>query len=77
MYDSKSKASILKRLKNKGTILAITSAIIMLATNAGLKIDSDKVIYTVNTICSVCVAFGVLNDPTTPGLDNPVKRDKE
>lgn len=70
----KNKGEILDRLKNTGTIVAIGSAAVMIATNLGFDIDSEKVLYIINTICSVGVALGVLNNPTTSGLDNPMKR---
>lgn len=70
----KNKGEILNRLKNTGTIVAIASAAIMIATNLGFDIDSEKVLYIINTICSVGVALGVLNNPTTSGLDNPIKK---
>lgn len=70
----KNKGEILNRLKNTGTIVAIGSAIVMIATNLGFDIDSEKVLYIINTICSVGVALGVLNNPTTSGLDNPMKK---
>lgn len=70
----KNKGEILKRLKNTGTIVAIGSAAVMIATNLGFDIDSEKVLYIINTICSVGVALGVLNNPTTLGLDNPIKK---
>ncbi|MGG2466855.1 phage holin [Paraclostridium bifermentans] len=70
----KNKGEILNRLKNTGTIVAIGSAAVMIATNLGFEIDSEKVLYIINTICSVGVALGVLNNPTTSGLDNPMKK---
>ncbi|MBZ6007318.1 phage holin [Paraclostridium bifermentans] len=70
----KNKGEILNRLKNTGTIVAIGSAAVMIATNLGFDIDSEKVLYIINTICSVGVALGVLNNPTTSGLDNPMKK---
>lgn len=70
----KSKGEILNRLKNTGTIVAIGSAAVMIATNLGFDIDSEKVLYIINAICSVGVALGVLNNPTTSGLDNPMKK---
>ncbi|GAA0103358.1 hypothetical protein UT300012_40750 [Paraclostridium bifermentans] len=70
----KNKSEILNRLKNTGTIVAIASAVVMIATNLGFDIDSEKVLYIINTICSVGVALGVLNNPTTSGLDNPIKK---
>lgn len=70
----KNRSEILNRLKNTGTIVAIASATVMIATNLGFDIDSEKVLYIINTICSVGVALGVLNNPTTSGLDNPIKK---
>ncbi|MFL1471505.1 phage holin [Paraclostridium bifermentans] len=70
----KNKGEILNRLKNTGTIVAIGSAAVMIATNLGFDIDSEKVLYIINTICSIGVALGVLNNPTTSGLDNPMKK---
>lgn len=70
----KNKNEIVSRLKNTGTIVAIASATIMIATNLGFDIDSEKILYIINTICSVGVALGVLNNPTTPGVDNPIKK---
>ncbi|MDQ0150555.1 phage holin [Eubacterium multiforme] len=68
---------ILKRLKNTGTIVAITSAAIMIIANLGFSVDGDKVMYIVNALCSVGVALGVLNNPTSPGIDGIGKKDKE
>ena len=70
----KNKNEIVSRLKNTGTIVAIASATIMIATNLGFDIDSEKILYIINTICSVGVALGVLNNPTTPGVDNPIRK---
>lgn len=68
------KGETLYRLKNTGTIVAIASASVMIATNLGFDIDSEKVLFIINSICSVGVALGVLNNPTVPGLDNPIKK---
>ncbi|MGL5641652.1 MAG: phage holin [Paraclostridium sp.] len=70
----KNRDEILSRLKNTGTIVAIASAAVMIATNLGFDVDSEKVLYIINAICSVGVALGVLNNPTVPGLDNPMKK---
>ena len=70
----KNRNEILNRLRNQGTIVAIASATIMIATNLGFDIDSEKVLYIINTLCSLGLALGVLNNPTTPGVDNPIKK---
>ena len=56
--------SLLKRLNNKGTIISLAALIVSLLVQFGLNIDSDKVIGVVQTICSILIILGVLNDPT-------------
>ena len=68
---------ILERLKNTGTIVAIASAVVMIVGNLGFNVDGDKVMYIVDALCGVGVALGVINNPTTPGLDGVSKKDKE
>ncbi len=61
---SKVLKSILTRLNNKGTIVALAALIISLVVQFGFNIDSEKVLGIVNTICSILILLGVLNDPT-------------
>lgn len=61
---SKVLKSILTRLNNKGTILALAGLGVSLLVQLGLNIDSDKVVGIINTICSILILLGVLNDPT-------------
>ncbi|MBU5487035.1 hypothetical protein KQI77_02515 [Clostridium sp. MSJ-8] len=74
--------SILKRLNNKGTIISLAALIVSLLVQFGLNIDSDKVIGIVQTICSILILLGLLNDPTEsttgyiPGVYDKLK-DKE
>jgi uncharacterized membrane protein len=56
--------SILARLNNKGTILSLVALIVSLLVQFGLNIDSEKVLGIVQTICSILILLGVLNDPT-------------
>lgn len=59
--------SILNRLNNKGTIIALASLIVSLLVQFGLNIDSDKIIGIVQTICSILILLGVLNNPVDNG----------
>ena len=74
--------SLLKRLNNKGTIISLAALIVSLLVQFGLNIDSDKVIGIVQTVCSILIILGVLNDPTEnttgyiPGIYDKLK-DKE
>ena len=56
--------SILKRLNNKGTIVSLAALIVSLLCQFGFKIDSEKVVTIVQTICSILIILGLLNDPT-------------
>ena len=76
--------SVLNRLNNKGTIIALASLVVSLLVQFGLDIDSDKVIGIVQTICSILIILGVLNDPVDntsayiPGVvDKLVEKERE
>ena len=56
--------SILTRLNNKGTIISLAALIVSLLCQFGLNIDSDKILGIVQTICSILILLGLLNDPT-------------
>lgn len=74
--------SMLSRLNNKGTILSLVALVVSLLMQFGLNVDSDKVIGVAQTICSILILLGVLNDPTNgtngyiPGLSDKLV-DKE
>ena len=61
---SKVLKSIAVRLNNKGTIISLTALIVSLLCQFGFNIDSDKLIGIVQTICSILILLGLLNDPT-------------
>lgn len=63
----------LKKLNNVGSIIAITSLIIVILTINHINVDSDRVMTTVKAVCSILVILGILNDPGTTGLDLPGK----
>lgn len=56
--------SILNRIWNKGSILAIAGLVISLLVQFGVQIDSEKIIGIIQTICAILIGLGVLNDPT-------------
>lgn len=55
------------RFKNKATLIAIASTVILLAQQLGLKLP-DNIEDVVNTVLTLLVLLGVVNDPTTAGL---------
>ena len=61
---SKVLKSILIRLNNKGTIISLAALIVSLLCQFGLNIDSDNILGIVQTICSILILLGLLNDPT-------------
>lgn len=60
------------RFKNKATLVAIASTVILLAQQLGLKLP-DNVVDVVNTFLTLLVLLGVVNDPTTAGFKDSEK----
>lgn len=59
------------RFKNKATLLAIASTVILLVQQLGFKLP-DNIADIVNTFLTLLVLVGVINDPTTEGIsDSP------
>ena len=59
------------RFQNKATLLAIAGTLILLAQQLGLKLP-DNIEDVVNTVLTLFVLLGVVNDPTTEGIsDSP------
>ena len=56
--------SILSRLNNRGTIVALAALIVSLLCQFGLDINSDKVMGIIESICSILLLLWLLNDPT-------------
>ena len=56
--------SLVTRLNNKGTIVSLAALIVSLLRQFGLNIDSEKILTIVQTICSILIILGLLNDPT-------------
>ena len=76
--------SLVTRLNNKGTIVSLAALIVSLLCQFGLNIDSEKILTIVQTICSILILLGLLNDPTDstkgyiPGISDKLvnKEDK-
>lgn len=64
---------LLKRLTNTGTLVSVVCTIGLLLNQFGLKVDIEWVNATINLVCTLGIALGVLNNTTTKGLDNPFK----
>ena len=62
----------LQRFKNPGTIISIASIIGLLLAQFGVDVDQVWLDNTIKLVCSLCLVLGVMNNPTTSGLDLPV-----
>ena len=76
--------SIINRLNNRGTIISLVALIVSLLMQFGLDIDSEKILGIVQTICSILILLGVMNNPVDntkmyiPSLsDKLAEKDKE
>ena len=76
--------SIINRLNNKGTIISLVALVVSLLLQFGLDIDSEKVLGIVQTVCSILILLGVMNNPVDntkmyiPSLsDKLAEKDKE
>ena len=60
------------RFKNKGTLLAIAGTLTLCGQQFGLNLpDNNEDV--VNTILTLLVLLGVINDPTTEGISDSPK----
>ena len=55
--------SIINRLNNKGTIISLVALVVSLLMQFGMNIDSEKILGIVQTICSILILLGVMNNP--------------
>ena len=55
--------SIINRLNNKGTIISLVALIVSLLLQFGVDIDSEKILGIVQTVCSILILLGVMNNP--------------
>lgn len=70
-------SEILKRLKNPSTIVAVASLVLGILTNVGVKVDNEAIMVVINSVCGIGVALGILNDPSTKGIDDALKLTKK
>ena len=72
----KALSSMFIRLKNPGTVIAVASGIVIILNELGYVVDSDSVSVIVNTVCSILIALGIMNDSTGEGMYIPGIKDK-
>ena len=55
--------SIINRLNNRGTIISLVALVVSLLMQFGFNIDSEKIIGIIQTVCSILILLGVMNNP--------------
>ena len=55
--------SIINRLNNRGTIISLVALIVSLLMQFGFNIDSENIMGIVQTVCSILILLGVMNNP--------------
>lgn len=65
---------LLKRLSNPGTLIGLVGLVGLLLVQFGFEIDLEWLDRVVKTICAIMSVLGLTNDPTTPGVYNPLKK---
>lgn len=68
------KQQILKRLRNKAFLVALASAVILLIQQLGLDILPKNINEIVNTVLLILATFGVIIDPSTPGITDKTEQ---
>ena len=69
--------SIINRLNNRGTIISLVALIVSLLMQFGIDIDSEKILGIVQTVCSILILLGVMNNPVdNTAMYIPSIRDK-
>lgn len=63
----------MKRATNKGTVMATVGLVGLLLVQFGVDVDMDWLGTTAGLVCTILVLWGVMNDSTTNGIDNPFK----
>lgn len=58
------------RLQHKSFWVALIGLLVILSQQLGIKFLPDNVADITNTILAIGVLVGVINDPTTAGLDD-------
>lgn len=66
--------NLLERLKNPGTLVAIVSLVGLLLVQFGIEVDLVWLDETIKIVCALGIAIGVINNPESPGIDNPFKK---
>lgn len=64
----------MNRFKNPQVLISLAMLFSMLLIQFGIEINTEWVNDTMYIICSILVILGIVNNPETPGFDNPFKK---
>ena len=59
---------ILLKLKNPYTVVSITASLTVILQTLDMTVNGDKVQTITNSICTIFVLLGIMNNPDTEGL---------
>lgn len=59
---------ILQKLKNPYTVVSIVASLIVILQTLDMTVNGDKVQTITNSICTIFVLLGIMNNPDTEGL---------
>lgn len=60
--------NILIKLKNPYTVIGITACIITILKTFGVAMDNTKVDLVIQSVCTIFILLGIMNNPDTNGL---------
>lgn len=60
--------NILNKLKNPYTVIGITACFVTILKTFGLEINSIEVDLVIQSICTIFILLGIMNNPDTDGL---------
>lgn len=59
---------IFQKLKNPYTVVSIIASLIVILQTLDMTVNGDKVQTITNSICTIFVLLGIMNNPDTEGL---------
>lgn len=60
--------NILNKLKNPYTVISITACIVTILNTFGVVMDNTKVDLVIQSVCTIFILLGIMNNPDTNGL---------
>lgn len=61
--------TFLERFKNTGTVITLASLVILILTTNGVIVDNERIMTTVEALCSIGIVLGIMYKPAEPEKD--------